>query len=81
MKHTTQSDHDDAPIRQPGVELAVRQLERQLCELLGSNTEYCLVVSQETEDLQRIQAITNAPVARAHQLLRVMDEIGFNTLN
>lgn len=81
MKPTQDPDHADAPTRQPGVEPLMRHLEQRLCKLLGPDTEYCLVISQDTGDVQRVQAITNASAARAHQLLRAVDQVGFDSLN
>jgi len=81
MKHTTQCEALDAPMRQPGMELAVEALEAELVRLLGPNTEYCLVVYQDSPDAVNIQAITNASVARAHALLAVVSHRGFGAVN
>ena len=75
------TDDDPAPLRNPAVERAVRQLNRELLRLLGGGTEYCLVILQDTDELVNVQAMTNTTQARATAMLRAADGAGFDSLN
>ena len=80
MEHRT---HDDleAPLHQPGVTGGIRHLTQELRRVLGEHTEFCLVIAQETAEPVNIQAVTNTDIPRAHQLLRVADQTGFEQVD
>lgn len=75
------TDNATPPMRHPAVVCALARLNAELVRLLGTGTEYCLVISQESADLVNVQAMTNTSAARAHQLLRAADGVGFDSLN
>lgn len=67
-----------APLRTPGIDAAIARLDADLTRLLGSGTEFCLVVAQDCPDLLNVQAMTNTSPRRAHLLLRAVDGVDFD---
>jgi len=78
---TDLTDKDTPPLRVPEVEMAVARLNAELQRALGTGTEYCLVIAQDSPSLLNVQAMTNTTALRAHALLRAADGVGFDSLN
>jgi len=81
MERTRKLADDTAPLNQPGVEAAVDTLADQLAQLLGTSTEYVLVIARVTADQVQVQAATNVSPPAADRLMAAAMGVGFDSMN